>query len=99
MNDKHEEIDEANNNIFVKREKDEVKTSLIQTPVRNGGHLPLEEPVENENNSSDNDSCWKRIGRWMDKFKIKSGLAHIGLLMSLAAYTAAGGFVCTDFFF
>lgn len=87
MSDKHD-FDDANNNIFVKREKDEVKTSLIPTPVAtSNGDVPSEEPVQNTNSFSN------RVGRWLEKFKIKSGLAHIGLLMSLGAYTAAGGFV------
>lgn len=89
MSDKHD-YDDTNNNIFVKRETDEVKTSLIQTPVASNGHV---EELAKTQNSPKDDSFFSKIGRWLDKFKIKSGLAHIGLLMSLAAYTAAGGFV------
>ncbi len=85
--------DDANNNVFVKREE---KTKLIQNPLASDNptngiptqiHQEIEAPVRKKKDS---------IFQWK---KIKKVIGHLGLLIGLSLYTAAGGFVSQYLYF
>lgn len=80
--------DDANNNIFVKREE---KTKLIENPLsidNNGMPTKIHQEIEAPVSKKEKGIQWK---------KIRKALGHFGLLIGLACYTALGGFVSPIF--
>jgi hypothetical protein len=87
----------ADNDIFVKRVDFEVNNNqtVDLTPIIGNGDATSD--VEKLSESNKKPTCTSKFCGFLDKFGIKTALSHIGLLVSLGLYCAAGGWVTIQF--
>ncbi|KAG5668279.1 hypothetical protein PVAND_016226 [Polypedilum vanderplanki] len=78
--------------IFIKRVDFEVNNNEPNTVIPNG-HEMLTDDVENLNKPGPPPTCCGKFLYYLDKFGIKAALSHVGLLLGLALYCYAGGWV------
>lgn len=90
----------SENDVFVKRleinnnnNNNTTNSNNVSSPVKEKINLINKGDVEKSNESKKNQSCTERFNSFLEKFKIKTALSHVGLLLSLGLYCFFGGFV------
>lgn len=87
----------SENDVFVKRvEINNNNNNNVTSPVKEKLNLINKSDVESTELKK-NPSCTDRFNSFLDKFKIKTALSHVGLLLSLGLYCFFGGFVSRNF--
>lgn len=88
----------SENDVFVKRVEinnniNTTNSNNVSSPVKEKINLINKGDVEKSNDLKKSQSCKDRFNSFLDKFKIKAALSHVGLLLSLGLYCFFGGFV------
>ena len=87
----------SENDVFVKRmeinNNNNNNSNNGSSPVKEKNNLINKGDVEKSNELKKNQSFTEKFNSFLDKFKIKAALSHVGLLLSLGLYCFFGGFV------